>query len=174
MADATWRRMNATVAILSLGILLLVLALLTARQTTPSVTHPSAVATYNALMNSVTVVALTFGYVFIRRGQTVAHRRAMFGALFASLAFLAGYIWHHATVGSVRYAGGGAMRVLYFSLLIPHVVLAAVEVPLVLLTVLHALSGRFERHRTMARVALPVWLFVSASGVAVYWLLYWT
>lgn len=172
MADASWRRTNAIVAVASSGILLLVLVLLVVRPGTSVGKSPSVLATYNAAMNAATVVALTVGYGLIRRGHRDAHRRAMTVALIASIAFLIGYVAHHLNVGSVRYTG--SLRTLYFSLLVPHIALAAAEVPLVLLTVAHAWAGRFEKHRRMARVALPVWLFVSASGVAVYFLLYWT
>jgi uncharacterized membrane protein YozB (DUF420 family) len=96
----------------------------------------------------------------------------MLAALATSAAFLASYLVYHVRAGSVRFAGQGAIRVLYFAVLVSHTVLAAAIVPLVLLTVVRALRGRFEAHRTVARYTLPLWLWVSVSGVAVYWMLY--
>jgi len=93
-------------------------------------------------------------------------------ALATSAAFLVSYLVYHAQVGSVRFAGQGPVRTLYFAVLISHTVLAAAIVPLVVLTAGRALRGRFEAHRAVARVTLPLWLWVSASGVAVYWMLY--
>jgi putative membrane protein len=174
MLGAAWRRNLAVVGGLSALTLLCIAGLLLRGHSSVVGREPSVLATFNAVMNALTVLALTLGYAFIRNGHRQAHRRAMLGALLTSTAFLVGYIAHHATVGSVRYAGVGWMRMVYFALLVPHVILAAVEVPLVLTTVTLAFSGQFRRHRSIARIALPVWLFVSASGVAVYVLLYRT
>lgn len=96
----------------------------------------------------------------------------MLGALAFSGMFLAGYLWFHFHAGIVPYGGRGWLRVVYFSILIPHSILAATIVPLALITLTHALRGRFDRHRRIARWTLPIWLFVSVTGVAVYFLLF--
>jgi uncharacterized membrane protein YozB (DUF420 family) len=117
-------------------------------------------------------VLLVAGYLLIRRGRREAHRRVMLGAVATSVLFLLSYLIYHFQVGSVRFSGQGPLRRVYFAVLISHTVLAVVIVPLVLMTLARALGGRFEAHRAIARVTLPVWLYVSVSGVAVYWMLY--
>jgi len=97
----------------------------------------------------------------------------MITAFGLSVAFLIGYIVHHARVGSVPFRGQGWLRTLYFAILIPHVILAAPVVPLAIITLVRALRERFDRHRKIARWTLPIWLYVSASGVVVYVMLYW-
>jgi uncharacterized membrane protein YozB (DUF420 family) len=173
MQEMLWRRTNALVACVSVATLLLIAGLMFVGPSVPAMRSPAGTASFNAAMNALTVAALTVGYVSIRRQQRNAHRGAMLGALVSSLAFLCGYILHHARVGSVPYSGNGPLRQLYFAILLPHILLAALEVPLVLFTVIYAARGQFERHRRIARFTLPVWLFVSASGVAVYFMLYW-
>jgi uncharacterized membrane protein YozB (DUF420 family) len=128
--------------------------------------------TLNAGLNAASFALLLLGFWLIRRGRREAHRKAMLLALATSAAFLVSYLVYHAQVGSVRFAGQGPVRTLYFAVLISHTVLAAAIVPLVVLTAGRALRGRFEAHRAVARVTLPLWLWVSASGVAVYWMLY--
>jgi uncharacterized membrane protein YozB (DUF420 family) len=108
----------------------------------------------------------------IRSGRRTAHRRVMLAAVATSVAFLLSYLVYHSQVGSVRFTGQGPVRTIYFAVLITHTVLAAAIVPLVLLTLARALGGRFAAHRAVARVTLPLWLYVSVSGVAVYWMLY--
>lgn len=128
--------------------------------------------TLNAGLNAASFALLLLGFWLVRRGRREAHRKAMLLALATSAAFLVSYLVYHAQVGSVRFAGQGPVRTLYFAVLISHTVLAAAIVPLVVLTAARALRGRFEAHRAVARVTLPLWLWVSASGVAVYWMLY--
>ena len=128
--------------------------------------------TLNAGLNAASFALLLLGFWLVRRGRREAHRKAMLLALATSAAFLVSYLVYHAQVGSVRFAGQGPVRTLYFAVLISHTVLAAAIVPLVVLTAGRALRGRFEAHRAVARVTLPLWLWVSASGVAVYWMLY--
>jgi uncharacterized membrane protein YozB (DUF420 family) len=128
--------------------------------------------TLNAALNSACALLLLTGWALIRRRRRGAHRLAMLGALGTSTAFLLSYLVYHFEVGSVRFAGQGAIRVLYFAVLLGHTVLAAAIVPLVLLTVARALRGRFAAHRAVARYTLPLWLWVSVSGVVVYWMLY--
>lgn len=126
----------------------------------------------NALLNMTAATLLLGGYVAIRRGARQIHRRLMLGACACSVLFLVTYLVHHARVGSVRFGGTGILRSLYFAVLLPHTVLAAAVVPLAMVTLFRALRGRFVAHKAMARTTLPVWLFVSFSGVVVYWMLY--
>ena len=134
--------------------------------------EPTIWASANALLNFCSGVCLLLGFRFVKRGELVAHRRAMLSAFGFSLLFLIGYVLHHAQVGSVKFAGEGLVRTVYFSLLIPHVILAAVVLPMALFTVHRGWTGRIERHRKIARVTFPIWLFVSCSGVVLYFMLY--
>jgi putative membrane protein len=127
---------------------------------------------FNALMNAISAVCAVTGWLLIRRGRAAAHRLAMLLALGASALFLAGYLTHHAQVGSVPFRGQGALRAVYFAILIPHTIAAVVVLPMVLVTAARALRGRFAAHRALARWTLPLWLFVSVTGVVVYFMLY--
>ena len=126
----------------------------------------------NAVLNSASAVLLLLGYRFIRRGRVGAHRACMVGAFGVSTLFLVSYLTYHFNVGSVRFSGQGWVRPLYFAILISHTVLAAAVVPLALVTLWRAWRERFDAHRRIARVALPVWLYVSVTGVVVYLMLY--
>ena len=126
----------------------------------------------NALLNAVSAVLLLTGYGFIRRGNVAAHRRCMLAALGSSGLFLISYLVYHFSVGSVRFLGQGWIRTVYFAVLVSHTVLATAIVPLVVITVVRALRERFDKHRAIARWTLPLWIYVSATGVAVYWMLY--
>jgi uncharacterized membrane protein YozB (DUF420 family) len=126
----------------------------------------------NAGLNALASVFLVTGYVLIRRGRRDAHRRCMLTALATSALFLLSYVVYHANAGSVGFAGTGAIRVVYFAVLIPHVILAATILPLALLTTARALRGDFTRHVRIARWTLPLWLYVSVTGVIVYAMLY--
>lgn len=126
----------------------------------------------NATLNAIASAFLVAGYVFIRRGDITRHRACMIGALTMSGLFLTSYVIYHLQVGSVPFRGTGWIRTVYFAVLIPHIILAAAIVPLVLLTVSRALSRRFDRHRAVARWTLPLWLYVSVTGVIVYLMLY--
>lgn len=126
----------------------------------------------NAVLNSLSALLLLVGYLFIRRGKVWAHRLFMLSALTASTLFLISYLTYHFQVGSVPFQGQGWIRWIYFTILISHTILAAVIVPLVLLTLFRALKGNFERHKRIARWTLPLWLYVSVTGVVVYWMLY--
>jgi uncharacterized membrane protein YozB (DUF420 family) len=128
--------------------------------------------TLNAALNATSAFLLTAGWLLIRRGRRQAHRRAMLAAFAASSLFLASYLAYHARVGTVRFGGQGPVRVAYFVLLLSHTVLAAAIVPLVLVTLSRGLRGRYAKHRPLARLTAPLWLWVSLSGVAVYWMLY--
>jgi putative membrane protein len=126
----------------------------------------------NAALNALSAVFLATGFILIRAGRREAHKRAMIAALVTSTLFLTSYLVYHAQVGSVRFQGQGPVRVLYFAILISHTILAVTVVPLALVTLVHALRARFDRHRRIARVALPIWGYVSVTGVVVYWMLY--
>lgn len=134
--------------------------------------QPSVLATLNACLNGAATLCLLAGYAFIRAGKRAAHRRAMLSAFGLSCMFLLTYLLHHARAGSVPFSGQGWIRVVYFSLLIPHIVLAAAVVPLALLTIYRGWTDRLEAHRRVARWTLPIWLYVSVSGVGLYWMLY--
>ena len=126
----------------------------------------------NAALNATSAVLLATGFILIRAGRREAHKRAMIAALVSSTLFLSSYLVYHAQVGSVRFRGQGPVRVLYFAILITHTLLAVTVVPLALVTLVHALRARFDRHRRIARIALPIWGYVSVTGVVVYWMLY--
>ena len=108
----------------------------------------------------------------VRRRRIAAHRACMLGAFTASTLFLVSYLFYHANVGSVPFTGVGTIRVVYFTILISHIVLAALILPLALVTLIQALRERFDRHVRIARWTLPIWLYVSVTGVVVYWMLY--
>jgi putative membrane protein len=126
----------------------------------------------NACLNGTSALCLAAGYVFIRRKDIGRHRIAMVSAFVVSTLFLISYLAYHAKVGHVRYAGVGFIRTVYFILLCSHTVLAAVIVPLILRTITLALKGRFEDHRRWARWTLPLWFYVSVTGVVIYEMLY--
>jgi len=126
----------------------------------------------NATLNAIAGVLLVCGYVMIKRGQWEIHRRFMLSAFATSALFLISYVVYHANVGSKPFGGQGAIRLLYFAILISHVTLAALILPLALITLTHALRSRFERHVPIARWTLPIWLYVSVTGVIVYLMLY--
>jgi putative membrane protein len=126
----------------------------------------------NASLNAASAALLAAGYVLIRRGRVQAHRAAMLAALASSALFLTSYLAYHAQVGSVRFPGRGPVRALYLAILVSHTILAVAIVPLVAVTVTRALGRRFDRHRRIARITLPLWGYVSVTGVVVYWMLY--
>jgi uncharacterized membrane protein YozB (DUF420 family) len=126
----------------------------------------------NAALNALCALLLLLGFALIRAGRREPHRRAMLAALATSALFLTSYLVYHFEVGSVRFAGTGPIRAVYFAILVSHTVLAAAILPLVLVTLRRALAGRFEEHRRLARLTLPLWAYVSATGVVIYWMLY--
>ena len=128
--------------------------------------------TLNASLNALASVFLVAGYVMIRGRRIDAHRRCMLSALGTSALFLISYVIYHANAGSVPFRGTGAIRVVYFAVLIPHIILAAAILPLALLTTARGLRGDYTRHVRIARWTLPVWLYVSVTGVIVYLMLY--
>ena len=126
----------------------------------------------NASLNALASVFLVVGYILVRSGRRDAHKRCMLLALTTSALFLTSYVIYHANAGSVPFRGVGAIRVVYFVVLIPHVILAATILPLALLTAARGLRGDYGRHVRVARWTLPLWLYVSVTGVIVYLMLY--
>lgn len=128
--------------------------------------------TVNATLNALGAICLVAGFVFVRRGNIRAHRAAMLTAFAFGVLFLISYLVYHFQVGSVRFQGTGLLRRVYFTVLISHTVLAATVPFLAVITLVRALRERFDRHRAIARWTLPIWLYVSVTGVIVYWMLY--
>jgi len=126
----------------------------------------------NATLNATSAVLLTIGWALIRRGRWRQHRAVMIAALSTSTLFLISYLTYHAHAGSKHFAGQGPIRTIYFTILLTHTVLAAIIVPLVLVTLSRGLAGRYDRHRAVARWTLPIWMYVSVTGVIVYLMLY--
>jgi uncharacterized membrane protein YozB (DUF420 family) len=126
----------------------------------------------NASLNAIATVLLIFGYVCIRRRWIAAHRAAMVAAFATSVLFLISYLIYHAHAGSRPFPGQGNIRVIYFVILITHIVLAATIPPLAGVTLWRAYRRRFDRHMKIARWTLPLWLYVSITGIVVYWMLY--
>ena len=126
----------------------------------------------NATLNAISGVLLVIAYVFIRKRQIERHRRTMIAAFVMSSLFLVCYVIYHAQVGSVRFTRQGIVRPIYFTILITHVTLAAVVLPMAIVTLSRGLKARYQQHRRIARWTFPIWLYVSVTGVLVYVLLY--
>jgi uncharacterized membrane protein YozB (DUF420 family) len=126
----------------------------------------------NATLNAVAATLLVVGYLQIRRGRRRLHRGLMLGAVATSALFLLSYVVYHAQAGSRPFTGTGTARLVYFSILVPHVLLAAAVVPLAAITLVRGLRRRDVAHRRIARVTFPIWMFVSVTGVLVYLMLY--
>ena len=126
----------------------------------------------NATLNATAAILLCIGWILIKRGRWTAHRAVMIAAFCTSVLFLISYLTYHAQVGSVRFTKSGAIRTVYFAILLTHTILAVTIVPLVLVTLSRGLSKRFDRHRAIARWTLPLWMYVSVTGVIVYLMLY--
>jgi uncharacterized membrane protein YozB (DUF420 family) len=126
----------------------------------------------NATLNSVSTLLLITGWVLIKQGERQLHRACMIAALVVSALFLTSYVIYHWQVGSVPFKGTGWIRTVYFAVLIPHVILAAAIVPPVLITASRGLTAKYDKHRRIARWTLPLWLYVSVTGVIVYLMLY--
>ncbi len=126
----------------------------------------------DAALNALSALLLSMGFIFIRNKKVTAHKVCMLSAFASSTLFLVCYLWYHAHHGVTRFTGQGAVRGIYFSLLGSHTVFAMAVVPMVLMTLYRALSRHFDKHRRIARWTLPLWLYVSITGVLVYWMLY--
>lgn len=132
----------------------------------------SDLPTVNATLNTISAVLLTVGFLMIRRRKIIAHRNCMIAAFVVSGLFLTSYLIYHYHAGSTPFEGSGWIRSIYFAVLIPHIILAATILPLALITLYLALRKRFTKHRRIARWTLPIWLYVSVTGIIVYWMLY--
>ena len=126
----------------------------------------------NAILNATSAAFLIAGYLFIRRGRITPHKECMLAALGASTLFLISYVIYHVNTGSRPFTGVGAVRYVYFSILITHVSLAMTILPLALITAARGLRAQYERHVKIARWTLPIWLYVSVTGVVIYLMLY--
>lgn len=126
----------------------------------------------NAALNGTAAVLLVWGFALIRRGRKRTHRNVMLAAFTVSAAFLACYLIYHAQAGVVRFVRTGPIRAVYFTILLTHTLLAVAVPPLAIVTLSRGLRARFDRHRAIARWTLPIWLYVSVTGVVVYWMLY--
>jgi putative membrane protein len=162
-----------TIGAISLLILLTVAGLLLVpRNTSWNSLDVSSLPLLNATLNGASGFLLATGYLFIRRRRVKPHRFCMLSAFGLSALFLMSYVTYHAVAGSTRFSGQGLIRPIYFTILISHIILAALVLPLALTTLYRALQGTFAWHRQIARWTLPIWLYVSISGVIVYVLLY--
>jgi uncharacterized membrane protein YozB (DUF420 family) len=134
--------------------------------------HP--LATTNAVLNTIATILLVAGWVFIRQGKWRAHRAAMVAAFAVSAVFLVCYLTYHYLVGHVPFRGQGPIRTVYFAILISHILLAVTVPVLAIWMFVLAFRGRFDAHRRLGRIALPIWLYVSVTGVVIYLMLYGT
>ena len=129
-------------------------------------------ATLNALFNTSAFILMVLGYRAIKAKERERHKRFMLAAFAASCLFLTSYLTRVVLFGDTRFHGEGAMRIVYFAILISHVLLALATAPLVLVTLFAGLRGNFERHRRIAKITFPIWAYVSVTGVVVYLMLY--
>jgi putative membrane protein len=126
----------------------------------------------NASLNALSAVFLTAGYIFIKNKNVTAHRNCMISALVSSTIFLGCYLYYHFHAGRTVFKDPAWFRPIYHTLLLTHTVLAVTIVPMILITVSRAARGRFDRHKKIARWTWPLWMYVSVTGVLIYWLLY--
>lgn len=136
-----------------------------------AVASGSVLPAVNAMLNALSACSLIAGFIFIRRGQINIHRSFMLGALFFSALFLISYIAYHSTHGDTPFRGTGVIRPVYFFILISHILLTVVALPVILTTLFFALTGRFAAHRRVARITFPAWLYVSVTGVIIFFML---
>jgi putative membrane protein len=125
-------------------------------------------ATFNAIVNSMVSVLLLGGFWMVRLGKYELHKRIMLAAIVLSSLFLISYICHHLFAGDTKFGGAGITRTIYFTILITHIFLAAIILPFILYTAYRGLTGEYFKHKKLARVTWPIWLYVSISGVVVY------
>ena len=135
---------------------------------------PTFFPALNAFLNGSSALLIGTGYYFIKSGRRNAHKRMMIAAFVTSMLFLISYLYYHLVLraGVTHFQGQGIWRPVYFSILISHTFLAAVVVPFILITLYRALSGKFARHRAIARYTFPIWMYVSVTGVVIYMMLY--
>ena len=132
----------------------------------------SSLPALNASLNATCAVLLVTAYLFIRRKKVIAHRNTMLAATTVAALFLVSYLYYHYQVCSVPFQGRGPLRTFYFTILISHTILAVAIVPLAAITLYRGLRKQVARHRKIARFTLPIWLYVSVTGVMIYWMLY--
>lgn len=132
----------------------------------------SMLPSLNAFLNGLSATFLVAGYSLVKQRRLAGHRACMIAAFACSILFLVSYLFYHSQVGSVRFQGTGVLRTFYLSVLLTHSVLAAAVPILAVITLIRALRGRFDKHAAIARWTLPIWLYVSVTGVLVYWMLY--
>jgi len=132
----------------------------------------TVLASVNASLNAVSTLLLVGGFLAIRSRKIELHRKFMLSAFGVSVVFLISYLVYHYHIGSVKFTGTGGVRTVYFTILISHIVLAAAVPVLAVITLTRALQERFDKHRKIARWTFPIWLYVSVTGVIVYWMLY--
>jgi putative membrane protein len=171
-AGARDRLAAVAIAVLSSAVIVGVALVMATRPAAGAALDVSWLPLINALLNASSALLLLAGYAFIRRRRVTAHLRCMLGAFALSALFLVSYVVYHARAGSRPYGGHGATRAIYFVLLISHVILAGAILPLALTTLHRAWRGEFARHVRIARRTLPVWLYVSVTGVVIYVMLY--
>lgn len=160
-----------TVIVIALSLLIpavVAVLLLSAKTTITTSFDVHLLPRFHAILNSLTAVILMSAYIAIRRKKILVHKTLMLTALFCSVLFLVSYVTYHSLAESTSYGSDGFDRYIYYFILITHIVLAAVIVPLVGFTLLRALTGRFQKHKKLARWTLPVWLYVAVTGVIVY------
>ena len=167
------RRLRVFVWVVSAVVLLLVGMMQRIRIPLPEGWSTSFLPSFHAGVNVLVALALVAAVVFIRRGRVLWHRRAMMAALVLSVLFLLSYVAYHLTSDPQRYGGEGWLRGVYFSLLISHILLAAVSLPFILLSFVAAWTNDFPRHRRLARRVFPIWLYVAVSGPLVHLMLKW-
>lgn len=135
---------------------------------------PTFFPALNAFLNGTSAVLIGSGLYFIRNGRVAAHKRMMLTAFVTSTLFLISYLYYHLVLraGITRFQGQGISRPMYFAILVSHTILAVVVVPFILVTLARALKGRFARHKAIARYTFPIWMYVSVTGVVIYFMLY--
>jgi uncharacterized membrane protein YozB (DUF420 family) len=170
--EATAHRVIAALSVFVVVAVAVVLSVVP-RRALPAGSGPDPLATLNATLNGGSALGLSLGFFAIKRRRIALHRACMLTSFALSSVFLVTYLIHHARVGSVPYGGHGVLRAVYFALLVPHVLLAAAVVPLALVTLRRGWIRDVARHRYIARRTLPIWLYVSVSGVLLYLMLYY-
>jgi putative membrane protein len=169
----TERAALSVIGVVSAAVVGAVAVLLLGRPVTPGgAMDVSGLPGVNAVLNGTSAVLLVAGYVFIRQRRVLAHQTCMLSAFGASTLFLISYVIYHYYAGSRPFGGQGWIRPVYFTLLLTHILLATAIVPLALTTIYRALTAQFDRHMRLARWTLPIWLYVSTTGVLIYWMLY--
>jgi uncharacterized membrane protein YozB (DUF420 family) len=128
--------------------------------------------TLNASLNAVSALLLLSGFIAIKRGDKELHKKLMVSALVVSAAFLTSYLIYHFHVPSKKFPDLGWIKIVYLLILVPHIILAVVMVPMILKTFWHAFRGEWEKHKKIARITFPIWMYVSVTGVVVYFMLY--